>query len=463
MRPERYLGSMAGRLFVFLLIGVMGSAILALGLADARRRSDLQQIQLERVVDRVQDLRLLANRASPSVRAELIVNGVPGLRPLSANEKVEGVDVELTQRLAARMGPGVKAETVTPSTCFPRSSAASFDVICWVVSVDLADHTPMRLIAMSPRTDSFNLPSFDPLFLSVLALGMSVLTFLAARMAAAPLGHLSRAARALGGNLDSSPLPERGPYEVREAARAFNAMQATLRTHIVERTRILASIAHDLQTPLTRLRLRCEKVDDAALRSRLIDDMNGMQVLIRQGIDFYRSNQTEEPFTRLALDSLLESVVEDAAEGGHIVTLRSRSHYDVEARPHALQRCLANLVDNALNYGGATEVSAEFENGEIHIRIRDHGPGIPAEKLESVFQPFVRLEALPTHSGGGVGLGLSIARALAQKNDADLTLTNHPDGGLEACLTLRRGLVPSDRAFQNSTVAVSRAEIGSNG
>lgn len=441
MRPRRYLGSMAGRLFVFLLIGVIGSACLALGLADARRKSDLHQIQLERMVDRAQDLRSLANRASPALRAELVANGVPGLRPPVGTEKIEGVDDELTRRLAARMGAGVRAETITPSTCFPRSSAASFDVMCWVVSVQLADGTPMQAVAVSPRTDSFNLPSLDPLFLSILGIGMSVLTFFAARMAAAPLGELSRAARALEGNLDSSPLREHGPYEVREAARAFNSMQASLRANIVERTRILASIAHDLQTPLTRLRLRCEKVEDAALRSRLIDDMDGMQVLVRQGIDFYRSNQTEEPFSRLALDSLLESVVEDAAEDGGPVVLLSRSGCDIEARPNALQRCLVNLVHNALSYGGATEVSAEHAGGEVRVRIRDHGPGIPPDKLASVFEPFVRLEPSPSQPGGGVGLGLSIARALAQKNDADLTLANHPGGGLEARLILRRGVL----------------------
>jgi len=440
MKPQRYLGSMAGRLFVFLLIGIIGSACLALGLADARRRSDLHQVQLERVVDRVQDLRSLANRASPALKAELAANGVPGLRPLAGTERVVEPDQELSQRLAMRMGAGVKAETITPSTCFPRSSAATFDVICWVVTIQLADGTPMQAVAVSPRTDNFNLPSLDPLFLSVLALGMGILTFFAARMAAAPLGELSRAARSLEGNLDSSPLREHGPREVREAARAFNSMQASLRANIVERTRILASIAHDLQTPLTRLRLRCEKVDDPALRSRLIDDLNGMQVLVRQGIDFYRSNQTEEPFTRLALDSLLESVVEDATEDGRQVTLTSRSGCDVEARPHALQRCLTNLVDNALNYGGATEVSAEYRDGEVRVRIRDHGPGIPADKLGAVFEPFVRLGDLPSQSSGAVGLGLSIARALAQKNDAELTLTNHPDGGLEACLSLRRGI-----------------------
>jgi len=283
----------------------------------------------------------------------------------------------------------------------------------------------------------------DPVFLSVLAIGVGALTFFAARMAAAPLNDLSRAASALGGDLNRLPLVERGPREVRDALRAFNAMQTKLRDHVIDRTHILASITHDLQTPLTRLRLKLERVEDIALRSRLIDDLNRMQALVRQGLDFSRGNQAEEPFVLLVLDSLLESVVHDAAEGGCAVTLVKHSGYDVEARPQALQRCLANLLENAVNHGGSAEVSATQLSGEVHVRIRDHGPGIPPDQLEAVFEPFVRLGSASSGRAGGVGLGLTIARQLAQKNDAELLLTNHPAGGLEACLILRRGVVPS--------------------
>jgi signal transduction histidine kinase len=216
-----------------------------------------------------------------------------------------------------------------------------------------------------------------------------------------------------------------------------------LRDHLIDRTHILASITHDLQTPLTRLRLKLERVEDIALRSRLIDDLDRMQALVRQGLDFSRGNQAEEPFVLLVLDSLLESVVHDAAEGGCAVALVEHSGYDVEARPQALQRCLANLLENAINHGGSAEVSAKHLDGEVHVRIRDHGPGIPPDQLEAVFEPFVRLGSSSSRRAAGVGLGLTIARQLAQKNDAELLLTNHPAGGLEACLILRRGVVPS--------------------
>ncbi|MEA3134137.1 MAG: hypothetical protein QOG17_1983 [Gammaproteobacteria bacterium] len=442
---QRYFGSMAGRLFLLLLVGVMGSASIALGMADVRRQADLRRIQLERLSDRIQDFISMVNSAPQPLRVELISRGINGLRPASGEEKIERADTALTQRLNSRIGSGIRSEYAIPWSCFPRGADHRFYMTldCRLISATLADGSAIKVVLVSPRADNFGLPGLDPVFLSVLVIGVGCLTFFAARMAAAPLNDLSRAARALGGDLNRRPLLERGPHEVRDAVRAFNAMQAKLRDHVIERTHILAAITHDLQTPLTRLRLKLEKVSDIALRSRLIDDIDRMHALIRQGLDFSRGNQTEEPFVPLVLDSLLESAVQDAAEGGRAVALVECSCSDVEARPQALQRCLANLLENAVVHGGSAEVSAKRVNGEVHVRIRDHGPGIPPDQLEAVFDPFVRLGSSPSRAAAGVGLGLTIARQLAQKNYAELVLANHPGGGLEACLILRRGVVPS--------------------
>jgi signal transduction histidine kinase len=443
---QRYFGSMAGRLFLFLLVGVVVSASIALGMADMRRQADLRRIQSERLSDRVQDFISLVNSAPGPLRGELISHGTTGLRAASGEEKVERADTELTQRLNSRIGSGIRSEYAVPWSCFPRGADRRIytTLDCRLISATLADGSAIKVVLVSPPpADNFGLPGLDPVFLLVLAISVGCLTFFAARMAAAPLNDLSRAARALGGDLNRQPLVERGPREVRDAVRAFNAMQARLRDHVIERTHILASITHDLQTPLTRLRLKLEKVADIALRSRLIDDLDRMHALIRQGLDFSRGNQTEEPFVPLMLDSLLESVVHDAAEGGRAVALLERSGYDVEARPQALQRCLANLLENAVNHGGSAEVSAKQVNGEVHIRIRDHGPGIPTDQLEAVFEPFVRLDSSLSRTAAGVGLGLTIARQLAQKNDVELVLANHRAGGLEAWLILRRGVVAS--------------------
>jgi signal transduction histidine kinase len=442
MNLRHYFQSMAGRLFVVLLIGIVGSASLALSMADARRNSDLHRIRLNRLVDRLDDFLTVTNHASGSFRRELLIDGVPGIRQASGRELMEGPDAEFGRALSLRTKTSVTAERASSRSCFAPSPLGAFyeQFNCWIVTAQLANGERVRLQVRGPHGARAELPGLDPLFVLISAIAVAALAFFAARMAAAPLGSLSRAAQALGGDLDSLPLPERGPYEVREAAQAFNVMQAKLRNHVTERTQMLASITHDLQTPMTRLRLRLEKVEDVALRSRLIDDLGAMQALIREGLDYSRSNQTNEPFATLSLDQLLEILVEDAADAGKAVTFVRRCGCDVEARPRALQRCLANLLDNALKYGGAAEVSADWGDGEVQVCIRDHGPGIPPDKLGQVLQPFVRLDPLPSQAVDGVGLGLTIAKTLAERNDAELVLSNHPQGGLEARVILRRGI-----------------------
>jgi signal transduction histidine kinase len=438
----KYFNSIAGFLFLLLLIGSIGSASLALSIADWRQQSDLQRRHDERSAESVQDFIAVMDHAPEKLRPVLLKAGIPGVRPASGKEKTQKLDAGLTRELVSRLGPGARAEIGIPSTCFPQiPHPIPSQLECRVISATLADKSSIRLLIIKPNLGTTNILGLAPAFLSVLALATAVLTFFASRTVASPLTELARAASALGSDLDRAPLSERGPKEVREAARAFNAMQAKLRDHLAQRTHILAAITHDLQTPLTRLRLRLEKVENKALKSRLIEDWAITQVLIRQGLDFYRGSQTEEPFVRLALDSLLESVVEDAAEGGRKATLIRRSDCDVEARLNALQRCLSNLIDNALKYGGSAELSAIEEDGKIRICIRDHGPGIPPEKLALALEPFVRLDSPTPRAIEGLGLGLSIARVMAEKNDAELELRNHPDGGLVACLIIRRGVV----------------------
>jgi signal transduction histidine kinase len=459
MKLRGYFGTMAGRLFVLLLVGVIGSATLALAMADARRTADLHRLRLDRVVDRLADFISLADRSSEPLRAELLANGVTGIREASGSEQILRVDPEIVAGVEARMKQVVRAAQATPSSCFSRLPTTpvldQFD--CWVVSTRLADGRLLKLqVRGHVQGESYWL---NPAFMLILAAGLAALAFLAARMAAAPLGELARAAQALGRDLERNPLPEHGPREVREAARAFNTMQATLRTYVVERTQLLASITHDLQTPMTRLRLRLEKVQDAALRSRLIDDLGTMQALIREGLDYARSVQTKEPFVSLALDQLLEIVVDDAAVSAKPVALVRACGCDVEVRPRALQRCLANLIDNALKYGGSAEVSADWVGNDVEIRIRDHGPGIPPEKLGAVFEPFVRLESSAVTAAEGIGLGLTIAKTLAEKNDAELELRNHPNGGVEACLRLRRGVAPNPESHRYADPGDGRSEV----
>jgi signal transduction histidine kinase len=214
-------------------------------------------------------------------------------------------------------------------------------------------------------------------------------------------------------------------------------MQQQLQQHISERTHMLAAITHDLQTPLTRLRLRFETIEDSDLRERCIRDLMEMRSLIEEGLELARSSDTSESFASVELDTLLESVVEDAVEAGHNARIEGHSGATVRMRPLAGRRLISNLVDNAIKYGNTAVVSARRDGDGTIVSVRDRGPGLPVDMLNRVFEPFFRIENSRSRSTGGVGLGLTVAKMLADQNGAALSLRNHPEGGLECLLIWR--------------------------
>ncbi|WP_287103313.1 ATP-binding protein, partial [Brevundimonas sp.] len=226
-----------------------------------------------------------------------------------------------------------------------------------------------------------------------------------------------------------------GTREVRQAALALNAMQTRLQALIAERARVLAAVAHDLQTPLTRLRLRVEKVADETLRAQLIADLAAMQHLVREGLDLARLETRIEPIVPVDLDALLSALCEDAAEAGQPVVFVQGCGAVRPTRPLALRRCLTNLIDNAVRHGGDAAVRAEVEGETVRLIVRDHGPGVPEDRLEALFEPFYRLDPSRSRDSGGSGLGLTIARRMAEIAGGRLTLANAADGGMEATVT----------------------------
>jgi signal transduction histidine kinase len=275
----------------------------------------------------------------------------------------------------------------------------------------------------------------------VLALQLVVLAacgWAALRLATRPLAQLAAAADRLGPDLKSEVLDEGGPQEVAHAAQAFNAMQRRIAGYMRERVEILAAISHDLQTPITRLRLRTDLLDNEADRAKFLQDLDTMQALVREGLTYARTlHGSAEAPTRVDADALLESMVADYADAGHPIRLEGQAGAPIVTRPQALRRILANLIDNALKYGGADVLVQVRPGGErLVVGVVDSGPGIPEDQLDAVLQPFYRVEGSRNRDTGGTGLGLAIAQQLATAMDARLTLRNRPEGGLEAQLDL---------------------------
>ncbi|ANI53962.1 ATP-binding protein [Pseudomonas glycinae] len=300
----------------------------------------------------------------------------------------------------------------------------------------------LRLSDGSPVTIDVR-PSMVPLspWLPVVLLGQLALmlacTWLAVRIAIRPLTRLANAVETLDPNAHPINLDEKGPNEVAYAARAFNSMQARIAAYLKERMQLLAAISHDLQTPITRMKLRAEFMDDSAEKDKLWNDLGEMEHLVREGVAYARSihGSTEES-RRTNLDSFLDSLVFDYQDMGKEVQLSGKSEAVIDTRPHALRRVLVNLTDNALKFAGAAELLIQRDKSSLSIKVMDRGPGIAEEELAQVMEPFYRVENSRNRSTGGTGLGLAIAQQLALALGGSLTLSNRDGGGLCAELKL---------------------------
>jgi signal transduction histidine kinase len=266
----------------------------------------------------------------------------------------------------------------------------------------------------------------------LLVLGLS---FYAFRRVTKPLESLTRAAEALGRSGRTEVLQETGASEVRRAARAFNEMQGRIRRLIEDRMQMVAAISHDLRTPITRLKLRAEFVEDTEQREKMLRDLDEMETMIKETLALAREDANPEPRAKLTIAQLLAESVEDLEH----VTLEidpALGAVTIEAQPVALKRAVANLVENAVVYGKSAKVRLSQTPNDYEIRIEDEGPGIPEAELERVFRPFYRLEASRNRDSGGAGLGLAIARSVVRSQGGDIVLENRPEGGLRATIAL---------------------------
>jgi signal transduction histidine kinase len=273
--------------------------------------------------------------------------------------------------------------------------------------------------------------------LVVQLLVLAVCAWYAVRLVTRPLAQLSAAADELGPDLKGQALAEDGPSEVAHAARAFNAMQQRIAGYMAERVEILAAISHDLQTPITRMRLRTDLMDNEHDREKFRQDLDAMNLLVREGVTYARTlHGATEPPLRIDADALLESMVADYEDVGQQVRLEGKAGAPIVSRPNALRRILMNLIDNALKFGTDVRLQVHAEGGRLVVAVLDNGPGIPPDELDAVLKPFYRVESSRNRSTGGTGLGLAIAHQLAMAMGAELTLDNRAEGGLEARLTL---------------------------
>jgi signal transduction histidine kinase len=305
-----------------------------------------------------------------------------------------------------------------------------------VVQVGLQDGTVALFDVNVPQEPLSRLESLAPILLLLLLVCFGLAAFLV-RMTTRSLDRLGRATDAIGRDPGSAPLPEAGPSEVRRVIAAFNRMQERVRRYLVERGRLLGAISHDLKTPITRLRLRAEMLPDPEVRAKMLRDLDEMQTMVGETLDFFSSVSKDTERQPVDVGALIESVCEDRREAGQALTVRGALLGPYRADPQGLRRCLDNLIENAIRYGGSADIEIADSPRHLRIEIRDRGPGIPHPDLERVFEPFYRLDDSRNMESGGTGLGLSIARNIARWHGGDVTLRNGASG-LVAELALPR-------------------------
>lgn len=316
----------------------------------------------------------------------------------------------------------------------------------YVLSLQMPDDGQWLVMNFTvPPPNPFGSPTFVIAFALMTICGGALILWGSNRLIA-PVATLANAATTLGCDVHAQPLPECGPTEIRKAALAFNTMAARIRRFVTDRTLMLTAIGHDLRTPITRLKLRAEFIDDEELRDKFLADLDEMESMVATTLAFGRDSSALEPMSTLDLGALLQTIADEAAEARPDLADLVRytppeTGTTIKARSLALKRALTNLVMNALKYGGSAGISVACGRNQgpektIQIMIDDTGPGLPSEDLERMFDPFVRAETSRNRETGGTGLGLAIARSTVHGQGGEVTLENRPNGGLRATVVL---------------------------
>jgi signal transduction histidine kinase len=420
------------RLTLILFTGLLLAHLLSFWLVFSERTQASMDMMLHSASKDVASSVAIMDRLPAQERASWLAkldrrNYHYGLEPTPDSAPIDprGTAPPIVGAIIGALGPGY-------------AGAASAKIITAhhvLIQLRLHDGAPLSVdISYSPVP----LPAWLLPLLAAQFAALGVLCWFAVRQATRPLAQLARAADALGRDGQGEALAEDGPLEVARAALAFNSMQRRISHYLSERMQLLAAISHDLQTPITRMRLRADLMDDVPLREKFLGDLDAMQLLVQEGIAYARDGQgvTEAPCVT-DMNALLDSVVCDYSDAGNAVRLSGHCERPLLTRPRTLRRIISNLLDNALKFGKDPELLFLSESeGCVAIAVRDAGPGIPENQMNDVLRPFYRVESSRNRETGGTGLGLAIAKQLTQQLHGTLSMRNLAGGGLEVRVSL---------------------------
>lgn len=428
----RWLDTLAARTVLLMLIGVGIVHVASLYAYQHALNREMSLANESRLADRLLTIRRSVMRVVPAERESVAheLSGGPVEAHWSATERARpgGPGADVWQGLRARLrelGPDLTDDDILIGA--NRKSEA--DPHLALISLRIPDDSWINITVFAP--DARPQTSHGTwVSTSLMALGVVMISILVIGWMTTPLRRFASAARQLYHGTDRVEVPETGPQEIRDAAVAFNEMQARIRKLVETRTQTLAAVSHDLKTPLTRMRLRAEVLADRVQAEGLVADIHDMERMLDQTLAHLRGDRKDEETRPLDLTALLATLVDDATDRGAKARLVPSTAVVIEGRPLALKRAFGNLIDNAIKYGGGVEIAIAAGVGGVLVTLMDEGPGIPEDRMADMFEPFTRLETSRSRETGGFGLGLSIAHDVVEGHDGRITLANRPEGGL---------------------------------
>jgi signal transduction histidine kinase len=447
LRPRGILGQLA----LLILAAFLAAQAASVWIFAGERGEALRIAQRIETVERAGTVARLLERAEADERALVLEAAGTRLRRFTlAPEPLVGPEAALHPRLRARLlgrlgldpdrdvrlSEGPAAPRTGPGgRLHGRLAEAGIAPVEMRLSIPLDEGAWLNVTSRVWRPGVQLPPAILGTTLVSLALLMGAL-WLGLRRITGPLRRLAEAADAVGADAQPVEMPRDGPREVQALAEALARMQRRLAGMMVDRTRMLAALGHDLRSPITALRLRAEMVEDAETRERMTATLDEMQEMVEATLAYARGVSPDQPPEPVELAALLAELAGELSETGPAVTVAPPVPAVLPLRRLAVRRALRNLLENAQRYGGGARVRLEAEAGAVRIVIEDDGPGLPEADLERVFDPFVRLETSRSRETGGTGLGLPIARAILRAHGGDVHLANRAAGGLRATVTL---------------------------
>lgn len=440
--------SLLGQLALLILAAFLAAQAISLWMFADERGAAIRAAQRFETVERAAAVaRALDTAPAESREAILAAVDSPLVRFSLGDAPLVGAGRMTLAPMGERGDIRSEEVTVSPHDGQPRDPPAAFTSLHermraagvapveFRISIPLEGGDWLNVAARFQRPDIQTPPALLGATLLSIALVMAALWYGLGRITK-PLRQLADAADGFGIDAPAPEMPRQGPREVRALSEALGRMHARLSTMIGDRTRMLAALGHDLRSPITALRIRAEMVDDDETRERMAATLDEMQDMVEATLAYARGVSTDQPMDETDLAALVGELSAEQSETGPAITVAPTGPVPARIRRTALRRALRNLMENAQRYGGGVQVTLRAADGAVEILIDDNGPGIPEADLAKVFDPFTRLETSRSRETGGVGLGLPIARSILRAHGGDVVLSNRPEGGLRAEVTL---------------------------